>query len=151
MLDTLKQIFARPLQAQAARGRDEGQLSPVLAEVALMVEIISVDDGFRAQERKLLRRLLQQQFDLHGEELEALIEQAEAAHRESTDFHRFTSELNRNYDAAQKVALIENLWRLAWADEELQALEQHVIRRLAKLLHVSHKDFIATKLSVTGG
>ena len=43
-------------------------------------------------------------------------------------------------------ALIENLWRIAFADGELHHYEEHVIRRIAGLIHVSHMDFIAAKL-----
>jgi uncharacterized tellurite resistance protein B-like protein len=46
------------------------------------------------------------------------------------------------------VALIENLWRIAFADGELHHYEEHVIRRIADLIHVSHMDFIAAKLRV---
>jgi uncharacterized tellurite resistance protein B-like protein len=39
------------------------------------------------------------------------------------------------------------LWELAYADGELDAHEEHRIRRLAGLLHVSHSEFIRTKLA----
>jgi uncharacterized tellurite resistance protein B-like protein len=49
---------------------------------------------------------------------------------------------------SKKIELIEHLWQLAYADKHLHELEQHVIRKLASLLYVSHKDFIAAKLRV---
>jgi uncharacterized tellurite resistance protein B-like protein len=38
---------------------------------------------------------------------------------------------------------------MAAADDAIQAVEQHVIRRIASLLHVAHSDFIAGKLKVS--
>ena len=46
------------------------------------------------------------------------------------------------------MALVAQMWQLAFADGELDALEEHRIRRLADLLYVSHGDFIRTKLEV---
>lgn len=150
MLAKLKQIFTDPLSLQTAEMQNDDTQSRALAAVALMVEIIAVDDEQHDEEKRMLRVLLQRQFDVRADEAETLIAQAEHAHQSSTDFYRFTSEINRQFSAEEKIELIESLWQLAWADEELHALEQHVIRRLANLLHVSHKDFIAAKLRVIG-
>jgi len=35
--------------------------------------------------------------------------------------------------------------KMAYADHELDKYEEHLLRRLAELLHVPHKDFIQTK------
>jgi uncharacterized tellurite resistance protein B-like protein len=41
--------------------------------------------------------------------------------------------------------VVEAFWRVAFADQELHHYEEHVIRRLADLIHVPHSDFIAAK------
>ncbi len=41
---------------------------------------------------------------------------------------------------------MRSMWALAFADGEKDALEEHRIRRLAELLHVSHSDFVRTRL-----
>ena len=38
------------------------------------------------------------------------------------------------------------MWRVAYADSELAAHENHVLRRIAELLHVTHGDYIAAKM-----
>ena len=50
-----------------------------------------------------------------------------------------------------KVLLVENLWRLALADDHLDKYEEQMIRKTADLLYVSHSDFIRTKLRVRDG
>ena len=98
----------------------------------------------------MLRQILANQFDVKDSDAEKLIAEAERAHDEATDFYRFTADINQQYNEQEKIELIEMLWQIAWADHELQDIEEHVIRKLASLLYVSHKDFIATKLKVVG-
>jgi uncharacterized tellurite resistance protein B-like protein len=39
------------------------------------------------------------------------------------------------------------LWQLAYADQTIDKFEEHLIRKLAELLHVPHKHFIQAKHS----
>ena len=52
----------------------------------------------------------------------------------------------REYE--EKVGLIENMWRIAFSDEQLDKYEEHLIRKISDLIYVSHSDFIKTKLNV---
>ena len=150
MIEKLKQLFTTALGEDAeARWADREQ-AKLMAAVALMVEIIAVDDEQHDTEKQMLRQILSSQFAVSAEEAEELINEAEQAHEQATDFYHFTSEINDQFSADEKIELIESLWQLAYADSHIHELEQHVIRRLANLLHVSHKDFIAAKLRVVG-
>jgi len=42
--------------------------------------------------------------------------------------------------------VIANMWRVAWADGEIHHYEEHLIRRVADLLHLHHSHFIRAKL-----
>jgi uncharacterized tellurite resistance protein B-like protein len=145
MLKKLKRLFAGAAITNTEPVDSDEQR---LAAIALMVEIIAVDYQQKASEEQALLVILQREFDIDKAAAKALVNQAEQARAAATDYYRFTAEINQRYSAEQKIALIETLWRLAWADEEIHQLEEHVIRRLASLLHVSHKDFIAAKLRV---
>lgn len=122
--------------------------SPELAAAALLVEVMASDYEHHPEEHRALRHLLEREFELDAIEAEALVEEAIAAHDDATDYFHFTREINRHYDADKKIALIEAMWQMAWADEDIQAVEQHVIRRIASLIHVPHQEFIAAKLRV---
>ena len=116
-----------------------------LASAALMVEMVHVDSEFCSAEESKLQHLLQHQFNLDTEELTSLIELAHDKKHEATDYHEFTSLLNKHYTQQQKINLVEDLWKLAFADQTLDKFEEHLLRRLADLLHVPHQDFIKTK------
>jgi len=119
-----------------------------MASAALMVEMLHVDEHVTAEEDEKLRQLLRQRFNLDNSEIESLIDLAHNEKHDATDYYQFTSLLNTHYSQQQKIDLVEDLWQLAYADHELDKYEEHLIRRLAELLHVPHHDFIRTKHQV---
>lgn len=119
-----------------------------MAAAALMVEMLHVDEKVTAEEDEKLRLLLEQRFSLDSSEIESLIDLAHNEKHEATDYYQFTSLLNSHYSQQQKIDLVEDLWQLAYADHELDKYEEHLLRRLAELLHVPHKDYIRTKHKV---
>lgn len=149
MIEKLKQLLIQALGEDSETLMVDDEASRLLAAVALMIEIIAVDGQEHDAEKAMLRHILASRLNVDEAKVEKLIAQAEAAQAQATDFYRFTSEINQAFDADEKIDLIESLWQLAYADQHIHDLEQHVIRKLASLLHVSHKDFIAAKLRVT--
>jgi uncharacterized tellurite resistance protein B-like protein len=90
-------------------------------------------------------------LELEPAESEALLLSAERQVDGAHDLHQFTSELNRTLSHEDKLRLLEQLWRVAQADETVHHYEEHLIRRVADLLHVSHREFIVAKLRSSGG
>ena len=71
---------------------------------------------------------------------------AESEVEESVSLHQFTRLVNDNYNPEQKLALIESMWKVAFADGELDKYEDYLIRKVADLIYVSHSEFIRCKL-----
>ena len=71
---------------------------------------------------------------------------AHTTQRQATDLHAFTSALNERLDHTQKVQVLEAMWQVAYADGHLAAHENHVLWRVADLLHVPHGAYINAKL-----
>ena len=40
--------------------------------------------------------------------------------------------------------------KILMADDEVDKYEEHLVRRIAELLYVSHRDYIRAKLSAVG-
>jgi uncharacterized tellurite resistance protein B-like protein len=119
-----------------------------LAAAALLVEVVRADSQFTAQERASLFAAAARKFQLAPTQAQELIALAEAEANEATDLYQFTAEINRAYSPEQKLALLEELWRAAYADEVIHHDEEYVIRKIADLIHLPHSAFIATKLRV---
>ena len=145
MISKLQDFFNAFLSPQdEAPALDPAQRTR-LAVSALLLEIAAADFDADQQERQAIINIVTNQFGLGGAEADELIALAEQEHHISTDYFQFTRLINEHYSASQKVELVELLWRVAFADGELHHYEEHVIRRLADLLHVSHRDFISAK------
>ncbi len=89
---------------------------------------------------------LKQLLDLDETACDELLALAEQHIEHSHDLHQFTSAINRSWTPEEKQRLVEELWRVAHADERLNKYEEHLIRRIADLLHLRHSEFIAAKL-----
>lgn len=148
MLNAIKSLL-NPQTDDNATLAKQVQNSPKLAAAALMVEVMTADYDQDIAEVETLKSLLKNQFKLTDDAAETLFHDAVKAHEDATDYFAFTSEINRQYSMTEKIQLIEALWQMAAADDAIQAVEQHVIRRIASLLHVAHNDFIAAKLKVS--
>jgi uncharacterized tellurite resistance protein B-like protein len=88
---------------------------------------------------------LREKFDLADDECQKLFELAEEEIRDAVDYHQFTRLIAREFTQAQKIKVIELLWSVAYADSHLDSLEEHMVRKIADLIYVSHKDLIKTK------
>lgn len=122
-----------------------------LASAALMIELLKTDMHIDERETNMMRQVLQQTFKLDQKELSDIISLAEEEARQAVSLYEFTSLVNAEYRYEDKVLLVENLWRLALADDHLDKYEEQMIRKTADLLYVSHSDFIRTKLRVRDG
>lgn len=117
-----------------------------LATAALLVEVARIDSASTDEERAAVLRAVREKFELEVGEAERLIDLAEAQVRQAADYFQFTSLVNRHFSQAQKLRIMELMWRVAYADAELSAHENHLMRKLAELLHIPHGDYIAAKM-----
>ena len=56
--------------------------------------------------------------------------------RHLTSYFAPVSVIKRDFTPAQRVRLIEHLWRIAHADGRLDQYEDHYVRKIAHLLYV---------------
>lgn len=145
MMIRIKQFFeARLIITETSTQADiEHRLQLTCA--MLMLEMIHVDEHAHDTEEKIIRKILQQQFDISNDETEELLELAHEEKMDATDYYKFTSLINENYSQEQKINLVEQLWKIAYADKVIDRFEEHLVRKLAELLHVPHKHFMQAK------
>jgi uncharacterized tellurite resistance protein B-like protein len=144
MLNAIREFFDAHM-GPAATERD-ARHAVELATAALLVEVGRLDREIDPAERVVMLRAVREKFGLSADEADALIGLAEAEAREATDYYQFTSLINRHFSQEQRQRVIELMWQVAYADAELSAHEQHVMRKIADLLYVPHSAYIAAKL-----
>jgi uncharacterized tellurite resistance protein B-like protein len=152
MTSILANFFQKHL-AQRADEVDEHNKSrrARLSAAALLVEVVNADGKFTDDERHALFASLQSQFSLSDDEARDLLALAEQQTRQATDLHEFTTSINQHFQPEQKLALIQELWRVAYADEILHQYEEHIVRKVGDLLHVPHTSVLLAKQRAQAG
>jgi uncharacterized tellurite resistance protein B-like protein len=117
-----------------------------LAVTAVMVEIMNADDELDNNEHNAIFAAIEKRFKLGHDEVEALIEEAKAATDKAMDMHQFTSLIINHFSATERIDILKELWLVAMADGEIDAYEEQLIRRAAKLIGVYHDEFIQDKI-----
>ena len=117
-----------------------------LAVAALLVEVVQADFETSIVEREQVLGSLALLLELDADARAALLELASREIDQAHDLHQFTSRVNEGFTPERKLLLLEQLWRVARADQRVHKYEEHLIRRIADLLHVPHTAFITAKL-----
>jgi uncharacterized tellurite resistance protein B-like protein len=151
MVSIVKKFFdkhIKPASDAPDRGSDHALQ---IATAALLLEMMRADSKISDKELKTVTAAMKVKFNLTEEETGSLLKLAEDEISRSTGYYEFTSLINKGFTYEQKLKVIEHLWEVAFADTEIDKYEEHMVRKIADLIYVEHKDFINTKLKVRDG
>ena len=147
MISTIRKL----LNKNAAGGKSMDSLGKQelirMAAAVLFVEVMHADHQVDKRERQTVMRALLESFSLSRKDAEELLQQAEERVKDVTSLHEFTSLLHSRLSNEEKVMLVEQIWRIILADNDVDKYEEHLVRRIAELLYVSHRDYIRAKLN----
>ena len=116
-----------------------------VATAVLLIEIARADFIVEPAEREHLRQLLQRQFQLDDDEMDAVLEEAESDADRLVSIQHVTRLLNEHYDHAMKRRVLEMMRQLVYADGDKSHYEEHLIRQVADLLYLSQEEFIRAR------
>ena len=115
---------------------------------ALLVEIAFADKDFDETEKPSLKQTLIETYAIDESDIEEIIKDAEETVSESTSLYGYTRVVNDEFEYEDKLSLLKNLWKVAYADGNLDKYEEHLIRKISDLIHISHTDYINIKLEI---
>ncbi|MCK9274374.1 MAG: TerB family tellurite resistance protein [Syntrophales bacterium] len=146
MLDLVKKLF----------GKEDGQALPepasahdiAVAACALLLEMSGIDGAFTEAEKNRVLSLAKEMFTLSDEEAAVLIDTAERELEGSLDLWQFARMINTHYSREEKEMVVEMVWRIAYADGRLHAMEDHLVHKIADLLQLNHRQLIDAKIRV---
>jgi uncharacterized tellurite resistance protein B-like protein len=115
---------------------------------ALLVEIAFADKDFDETEKASLKQSLIETYAIDESDIEEIIIDAEETVSESTSLYGYTSIVNTEFQYEDKLKLLRNLWKIAYADGYLDKYEEHLLRKISDLIHISHSDYINIKLEI---
>ena len=129
-------------------GGVEADISPEqlhMACAALLLEVAEADYKDDPKETQAILRALESELGLKRAAVTALLDQAKAETEGTTDLFPYTHLINQRCTREQKCAMLTAMWRVAFADGDLDKYEEHLIRRTTELLRLEHSDFIRAK------
>lgn len=135
-------IFATPNQPSEETIQKQVQI----ATTALLIEIATIDNEFSEEEKKAITKTLTHQFNLTEAEVAEVIVATKEELAERIDTYYFTNLINDNFDRPTKLKIIEMIWDVIYADGQLDAHEDYLVHRFAKLLRLEHNEMIDAKL-----
>jgi uncharacterized tellurite resistance protein B-like protein len=133
MLDFLKKLLDAPEDAPAPR-------DPVEAVAALMVEAARADGEFDAGERETIERFLARLFDLDAAAARAALARGETAQAGAADLVQFTRVVKTGLSDAERIAFLEALWAVVFADGARDPHEDALMRKLAPLIATTDRE-----------
>lgn len=108
-----------------------------LATAVLMVDVARADNQFTDAEAQRINGLVRERFGLSAEDATALTARADATADDLVSLHEFTHLLHDALTDDEKAHIVGALWRVAYADGELDKFEDALVLRISDLLYVS--------------
>ncbi len=146
MLDLVKKLFGNEAGRPSSKPSSSHEIA--VAACALLLEMSGIDGTLTKAEKNRVLALAKEMFKLSDEEAAALIDTAERELEGSLDLWQFTKLINIHYNKEQKEKIVELVWRIAYADGRLHAEEDHLVHKVADLLHLDHRRLIDAKIRV---
>lgn len=110
------------------------------AIAALLVEAAHADGVYLEAEKATIDQVLAERYGLSPAEAQALRTDGETAQAEAIDLVRFTRTIKDAIPFEDRIEVIEAVWRVVYADDDRDADEGNLIRRLAGLLYVPDRE-----------
>lgn len=144
MISLIKKMFQTD-QTKQSRPAESGMKKQIAACV-LLLEAAHADDECSQAEMAHIIDTVQKKFGLSPEYAAELIEIAHQERKNSVDLWGFTNYLNQQLSKDEKLAILEDVWRIIFTDGHLEMHEDHLAHKLANLLRLTHKELIDAKL-----
>ena len=107
----------------------------LLSKIAsLLIHAAKIDEIYTESEKEIIKKTLIQ-LGAEKSNLEKLMSDAEINEDKSNQIFDFTKEI-KNMSEADKVKIIETLWKIVYSDKNADMYETNLMRRLSGLLYI---------------
>lgn len=118
------------------------------ATCVVLLEVAGADNEFSPEECQRIVSALRARFNLSQDEAEELIQTAQEAREQSYDVWSFTNLINQCCTPREKEEILEEVWRVIYADGALDAHEDYLVHKLGRLFNLDHPQLIRAKMKV---
>lgn len=114
----------------------------------LLWVVAEADGKFEIFEIDKIKEILKNYSKITPVEMSTVLESIKIANQEKIDLFSFTHEVAEGLTRDQKKEIIANLFRVGFADDDLDQNEHEVIRKISDLFRLDHREFIDQKVLV---
>ena len=104
---------------------------------ALLIHVAKIDENYSKKEKEIIKKTLLQ-LGLSSEDLDKVFKKSEEIEKNSNQILEFTKEV-KNRDEEFKFKIVEDLWKIIYADNVSDIYEMSLMRRLTGLLYLDTK------------
>jgi uncharacterized tellurite resistance protein B-like protein len=148
MLEFVKKVFMKGAVRDEDSREQNNTFKIGVATCVLFLEMAHIDGEFDEREREHILQILKTKFGFSEEQVALIMKAAKDQLEGSIDLWQFTNLINQNFVVEEKIRVIEEVWRIAYADGHLDKHEDYLIHKMAELLRLTHKQLIDAKLRV---
>ena len=120
----------------------------ILASTCLLLSIADADDNIDDKELSIIDEIIQDFFDIEKDNTQEIINEARKNLKDSTDYFAYGKKLNKTFSLTDKIDFISCIFEVAYSDGEYHYLEEHMIKKIAHMLHIENKDLINVKMDI---
>ena len=110
---------------------------------ALLVHAAKIDENYEDKEREIIKKTLIE-LGAESSNIDKVVSDAEDIEANSNQILDFTKEV-KNMTEADKIKIIESLWKIIYSDNSADIYETNLMRRLAGLLYIDAKTMSELK------
>ena len=126
------------------KSNDEASFEIELTAAVLAYEVARSDGEISDTELNVLMEEINIISAKVGKDQSEILKIIKIYSENSVSFYEFVHDINENYSKEEKILLLKFVWKIAYADGQLDVNEEKLIRRLADLIKI--KDIEVLKL-----
>ena len=146
MLTSLRKRLESILEMEEDSDFSDGKNATSFAATALLIEAARSDSDVTPDELELIEQSLVLQLGVHAEDIKQTIQLAQNQLDHATCLYEITKIINHHWTIAEKIGLLEAMWRVVLSDQHLDPHEQHLMRKIKGLLYLSQSEYISAKM-----
>lgn len=144
MIEGLRQLLF-PDTGTAGGNPDPDRHQLAVAATTLMVQLARVDNQEDDRELETIINCAVRVHEVTEDEARQILDDALSHADDATSLYQFTGVLNEQLSQDSKQAVLQSIWHVALADGRVDKYEEHLIRRIADLLHLNHREFMQAR------
>ena len=154
MIKFLKNLFSKKQSDQESNKvetyKDLEDFDVSEAVAVMLLRAANIDGNKDEKEILLIKKLLNEQFNLDLNEVNLLIAASSEKEEASADLYKWSKIINDNYSKEKKNIVFSLMCEIVNADGVIDPFESNFIRRLSGLLYISDKEAGIIKKKILG-